>query len=421
MAASGKMRFDLDTSAVSAKLDRLDKKVDKIPRGFNKSNAGLGKLVSGFAVATAGATAVLDVWQKINQNIDEAASKIQGSARARAKALSLAQNENDRNRISQSIDRTRKETGLDEGRASEVQFQLESLGLSDRRQQVASVELLGNDSVQFAKGLSRVSKVLNIQGKELGEVADKMFVASKNSEVSLDELAIAIAQAAPIGKEVGATFDELASLFGGVGGDDLAQIRTGFKALSRGLLKEGITDSGIIGGVDQLASRNLTPRQLQKILGDEGFIAFQLIQAQRQGISSVSSSLSSAGGAINRQLGIVRGDDSVKFAQLSSRQQQSIDIAERPIGLAKLERDIIQRNREERLRAEGFGALVSAGLVNPAEFAFRAAGGEFNDNGATFIDAPVYDAAINRRAATRVEVVNRQPATYDPSGQEGGN
>lgn len=436
MTATAKVRFDADTASLSNKLDKLNRQHNNMNEMIVKGVGSTLKMVSAVALLQGAWAAVKEGVDSTIQRIDEAADRIQGGARARARALSLAQTPQQREQISQAIEATRVQTGMDEARSSELQYQLMSLRLADMREEIARLENLGQDSVAFARGLSRVSRVMGIQGPELYVIADKLFTASLASESGVDQLAEALAQAAPLAKETGSTVDELAALFGGVGGDELAQIRTGFRGLSRALVRQGITEGGILSGVDQIAGRNLSPAQLQRLLGDEAFVAFQLIQAQRGSIASAQSAIAQSRGSIANAQNIVLGDPQVGLTLALAREQAKLDIRnETGSGFGEL----IQRRRTIQTRLAGHDFLMdlpTATSKNLAELLTiiqnggrdDAAGIQANSGQFSGFFPGFLGGVSNRQQAIRsaeavnvrmIEDTSRGPATYRAGSQEG--
>lgn len=419
MTARGKVIFDGDTASLSASLDRVNKKIDGMARRTEKGANAMSRMTTFAGGLAAAGAAALQVWNDLIKRIDEAANRAQEAGRARRQALSLASSAEDVQRISAGIAATRNETGVDESQASALQFQLESLGLADQRQRIASLELTGNDAAAFATGLARTSKAFGVtDAGRKNQLADLLFAGGKSSEVLADRFATAVAQAAPFARNVGSTPEELTQLFAGVGGDKIDRLTTGVRAISDKILEQGLGGQGLIAGIDALDTKfGSDPRRIRKALGSEAFGAFSLIQAQRGSIAAQAGIGADSAGSIDQAISMILSDPSAARTLALQVEKQRADVREEE---RFSDAELLQRIRSEKRRgAGGAAATLNENFPNLSELFFKLQGEDYNDNaglgpGLTNIgrgtDAEILDA-IRRNTL-------QPPATFQAGVQE---
>ena len=420
MTARARAIFDGDTASLSAALDRASGKINNMAKGTEKGVNAMNRMASAAAAVTTAGAAALQVWNDLIKRIDEAANRAQEAGRARRQALSLADTAADVQRISSGIAATRRETGIDEGRASELQFQLESLGLADQRQRIASLELTGNDPAAFATGLARTSKAFGISDPaRINQLADLLFKGGKSSEVLASRFATAVAQAAPIAKNIGSTPEELSQVFAGVGGDKIDRLTTGLRALSDKILERGLGGQGLLAGADALSEqfRN-DPRALRKALGSEAFSSFALLQAQRSSIDRQSNIASESAGSIDLAISRILSDPSAAKTLALQIEKQRADVREED---RFTDDELLQRIRSEKRRgAGGVAATLNENFPNLSELFFKLQGEDYNDN------AGLGPGLTNIGRGTDTEILDairrntlRDPATFQAGSQAG--
>ena len=315
--ARSSFQFDADTSAMNAKLEASKEAADSIGQAFVKGAIGLVKVTTAAGALLTVTGAIKDAWMEILQTQEEAARRTIAATPGRAALLARATSPEDRDRLNAAVNATRSETGVDEATATSFQMEIEKGGNQDVRAQIAQFKFLGADITGVADAIGNVRDKFHLTADEMPKLIDKMVVAAKNSEGTVQDFAQTIAQVGEASKGSGTSLDETAAILSNVGGKDVEGFKKGINALATGAINTGYDKKGgILGFVDNLASSGKSEKQLLAATGGvQGYDAYKQIIANRAGIDQSKRDLAGAGGATTSAVAAVGNDQLTGSAQ----------------------------------------------------------------------------------------------------------
>lgn len=330
MAASVKIRFDGDTSALNAKLDRVSKNVGNLGRKFSDSATNVGAMASRLGGMVGASALLFDTWTKITQRIDKARADVVEMARAnaqqRASALAVGRNDQERAQINNfALRLLRSGIAPDEGRAFGIAKSAFSSGFGGEGDTISMLELLGQGTEATIDAMADIGGTVKDAPKSFEEMADMIFAAGQRSKKQTAEVAQAVAQAAPIATKVDTSFAELLAIFSELRGDSLERMRTGMRALADKFIELGVEGQGLTSRAETFAARGLTDRAARKQLGAEAFTALQILIDQSEKVRAGQRFFESGGatGGLRASVSGVLRQDPLLIAEIARRAEKA--------------------------------------------------------------------------------------------------
>ena len=255
---------------------------------FDKGVSSLAKWAGGFVTASAAIGAATKALQFHNAEIDKASARTRQSESGLAQLSQLAGG--DVATMKHMVDEAKKTSttggiGLDQ--AAKLQFNLESFGIADQRELLASLIGTVDDPSTVAEAAVTLRQAIG--EKETGSIRailNKGLAASSTSKTNLNDLLSNSAQIAPGVAAVGGTDEEalssLAILSKARRSPEMAA--TEINALTKVLMRQGMDKGGLFAGLDQIekTTANMSGQDKLKFFGDvEGFKAFSTLQQSR--------------------------------------------------------------------------------------------------------------------------------------------
>jgi Phage-related minor tail protein len=341
-------------------FDRVSKKIDKKNNKLASFASGqvssLGKMALGWVgvgSAIAGASALLAKHNELN---DKAANRARSSEFSLGALSQLAGG--DKKEMARMVSEAKKTStgagiGLDE--AANLQFNLESFGIGDKREMFANLVGTVNDPSALAEAAVTMQTAF---GKDeaggIRAIINKGLAASSVSKTTLNQMLTSMSQAAPSLKQIGASDEEslgaLAVLSKARKSSDVAA--TELDALSAVIMKKGLSGNGLLGGMGKIdkATAGMSDAEMLTYFGrKEGFKGYQTLKDNMPAVLSAGKTV---------QSGNITGDGDMVAGAIEAR--RSVDVVK------AMEDTRISKQRKEQVNMDdkAVGELTALQMVN---------------------------------------------------------
>ncbi len=293
MPARNVVKFDADTSALSAKLTAADRKARGLGQSFAGGAGGLDRMAARMGEIVGFSAVAMQTWQRITQYINEALQRTETLDQARSRFLSLefAGGASEAGMWHRVIQGQAPGFRGGEQEALQAAFALQSNSQLSRGNLQAAGSLSASGQVQnMEEAINAVASASVVFNEDFTEMANAIFFAARKSQVDFGQFAKAMGEAGVMFQQVGMSSEEALATLATLRGEGIERLRTKVNALNGAIVQKDLPRQ-----FEDLANalNQMSPKKQVETLTKEGFIGYQLVRKAREGegFSQIMSAL----------------------------------------------------------------------------------------------------------------------------------
>ncbi len=289
--AAQRLREEIDKAAAAG----VDLGV-KTTRATNDAKGGFDSLATSalkMGLSVAGVAAqlkfVIDAMKEAEQLRKQAAQDQIASTRSTMPLVQLAKDADDLKRMKDEVRRSRIEFGMDAKAAADLQFTLESSGITQNRRRYAGISGI-DDPSKLAEGAQTLVRAMPGTGTDI-QMANMMLSASQQSKTRLGQFAPAATLAAQEAGRIGTAPEELLGVLAdatmALKSADMAG--TGIARVASLIWKKGLGGKGLVKGMEELKKEveGMNEEEMNTFFGDlRGTRAYLAIMGNKERVQA---------------------------------------------------------------------------------------------------------------------------------------
>jgi len=315
----------------AADAGRKSKKAaDQAKKGAKGWSADLAAAATGYLSIAAAASAAKKMLAELNQERKRGAQGVMAGEGSMRRLMQLVSTPEERKQVFGAVAATRKQAGVDKATAGNLQFALRSVGLEKDRKLFASLYDLtgmGEGPESLARGIAKIQGNFGV-GETGGarQLLNKMFRATKDSDIGAEEIAFPAAQVAQNVKKLGGGDEEFLAAIATMSrvAKDPSLAATQLGAFADAIRKRGFKGTGIMEGY-KYAQEQTAGMSQEKVIewfgrkeGERGFGLLGTHGAEIRRLASELHAVDAATGEgdyLDRRLAMAGGDKQLAAAK----------------------------------------------------------------------------------------------------------